>query len=146
MKIFLDTSSLFKLYHQETGTAELENVFIHQKVTDVFLSEIAKVEFASSVWKKVRTNEISNNQALITIKLFEDDYAKYNFITPDSLIIEQARQLIAKYAMNGLRTLDSIQHSTSISLNNKADLFLTADQLLNNFMILEGLPTEFPKY
>lgn len=94
----------------------------------------------------MRTNEISKNQALTTIKLFEDDFAKYNFITPDSLIIEQARQLIAKYAMNGLRTLDSIQHSTSISLNNKSDLFLTADQLLNNFMILEGLPTEFPKY
>lgn len=31
MKIFLDTSSLFKLYHQESGTEELENVFIKYK-------------------------------------------------------------------------------------------------------------------
>jgi len=28
MKIYLDTSSLFKLYHQEDGTEELENFFL----------------------------------------------------------------------------------------------------------------------
>jgi hypothetical protein len=28
MKIFLDTSSLFKLYHHEIESEELENVFI----------------------------------------------------------------------------------------------------------------------
>ena len=28
MKIFLDTSSLFKLYHQEEGTEELEHQYI----------------------------------------------------------------------------------------------------------------------
>lgn len=52
MKIFLDTSSLFKLYHKEVGTAEMENVFSTTKITEVFLSEISKIEFASTVWKK----------------------------------------------------------------------------------------------
>ena len=45
MKIFLDTSLLFKLYHQETGTSELESVFAQEKITHIFLSEISKVEF-----------------------------------------------------------------------------------------------------
>ena len=31
MKIFLDTSSLFKLYHKETGTAELEENIFNRK-------------------------------------------------------------------------------------------------------------------
>lgn len=51
MKIFLDTSSLFKLYHKETGTTELEDIFSTEKITTVYLSEIAKIEFASTVWK-----------------------------------------------------------------------------------------------
>jgi PIN domain nuclease of toxin-antitoxin system len=54
MKIFLDTSSLFKLYHQETGTQELEKIFELAKITHIFLSEITKLEFSSTVWKKVR--------------------------------------------------------------------------------------------
>ena len=51
MKIFLDTSSLFKLYHQEVGTNELENLFTKVKITHIFLSEIAKVEFTSTIRK-----------------------------------------------------------------------------------------------
>ena len=39
MKIFLDTSSLFKLYHQEAGTAELEQVFAQGKISHVYLSD-----------------------------------------------------------------------------------------------------------
>ena len=42
MKLFLDTSSLFKLYHQEDGTTELEKVFSKVKITHIFLSEISK--------------------------------------------------------------------------------------------------------
>ena len=52
MKIFLDTSSLFKLYHQEEGTEELETIFTKVKITHNFLSEISKVEFTSTIWKK----------------------------------------------------------------------------------------------
>jgi uncharacterized protein len=50
MKLFLDTSSLFKLYHQEDGTDELESMFTQQKITHIYLSEIAKVEFTSTIW------------------------------------------------------------------------------------------------
>lgn len=52
MKVFLDTSSLFKLYHQEADSNIIESIFTDYKVTDVFLSEISKIEFASTVWKK----------------------------------------------------------------------------------------------
>jgi len=54
MRIFLDTSTLFKLYHRESGTVELEVLFTTEKITTIFLSEITKIEFASSIWKKVR--------------------------------------------------------------------------------------------
>ena len=142
MKIFLDTSSLFKLYHKETGTAELERIFSIEKITTIFLSEIAKIEFTSTIGKKVRTKEISVLEARTTLELFEADFAKYSFIATDSIIIEQARILATKYGIQGLRTLDSIQLSTAISLSQRADLFFTADNLLKSLFDAEGLRIE----
>ncbi|MFN4931468.1 MAG: type II toxin-antitoxin system VapC family toxin [Bacteroidota bacterium] len=144
MKILLDTSSLFNLYHQETGTEELESVFLKSKVTHIYLSEISKVEFTSTIWKKARTKEISSEQAKITAELFESDFEKYNFISTDSLIIEQAKNLTTKYGLEGLRTLDSIQLSTCKVLEKQVDIFLTSDKLLNTLIEREGLITRMP--
>ena len=145
MKLFLDTSSLFKLYHREDGTAELESVFSTAKITHIFLSEISKVEFTSTVWKKVRTKEISESVAKTTLELFESDFAKYTFAATDSIILEQARNLASKYGVAGLRTLDSIQLSTCVALSEQVDVFFTADKLLKTLLETEGLQTEMPK-
>lgn len=142
MKIFLDTSSLFKLYHQEAGTEDIEKLFLQVPITHIYVSEVTKVEFTSAVWKKVRTKEITAEQALITLELFESDFEKYNFITTNSLILEQARNLTTKYGIEGLRTLDSIQLSTCISLAKQVDTFYTEDKLLKTLLEREGLPTE----
>ena len=141
MKIFLDTSSLFKLYHKETGTAELEEMFSAAKITSIYLSEISKIEFTSTVWKKVRTKEISELEANTTLELFETDFVKYSFIATDSIIIEQARIFTTKYGIPGLRTLDSIQLSTAVYLSQRVDVFFTADILLKSFFDAEGLRT-----
>jgi uncharacterized protein with PIN domain len=46
MIVFLDTSSLVKLYHLETGSEIVEKSI--SDATDLYLSEIAKLEFKSS--------------------------------------------------------------------------------------------------
>lgn len=125
MRIFLDTSSLFKLYHQEAGTAELEQLFTQTSITHIFLAEITKIEFASTVWKKVRIKEITAQQANVTTALFEADFAKYTFATTDSLLVEQARKLTIKYGLEGLRTLDSIQLATCLTLRQEVVVFFT---------------------
>jgi uncharacterized protein len=144
MKIFLDTSSLFKLYHREADTAIIEQIFSQVTVTNVYLSEITKVEFTSSVWKKVRTREISELEAITTLQLFERDSAKYTFVATDSIIIERARNLTTKYGFKGLRTLNSIQLSSAISLTVEVQLFVTSDNLLKLLLNEEGLQTEMP--
>lgn len=144
MKIFLDTSSLFKLYHRETGTSELELFFSKTKISSIFLSEITKIEFASTVMKKVRTKEITELQAQITLDLFISDFEKYIFISTDSYLIEQARTLVSKYGVQGLRTLDSIQLSTALLLSQMVEVFFTADNLLNSLFKAENLPTRMP--
>ena len=141
MKVFLDTCALFKLYHKETGAKEIENIFIQNNITGLYLSEISKIEFASTVWKKVRMKDITEMQAIALMELFENDFSKFTFIQVDNIIIEQSIYFISKHGREGLRTLDSIQLSTSVMLKGRVDLFKTTDNLLNKFLIAEGLPT-----
>jgi uncharacterized protein len=142
MKIFLDTSSLFNLNHREADTHIIEQIFSTTKVSNIYLSEITKIEFSSSIWKKVRTKEISLSEAKVTLQLFENDFEKYTFIATDSIIIEQAKNLVTKYGITGLRTLDSIQLATSLSLASVVSLFVTSDNLLKSILSEEGLTTE----
>ncbi|MDX2072690.1 MAG: hypothetical protein SFV55_29920 [Haliscomenobacter sp.] len=79
------------------------------------------------------------------MQLFTNDFEKYAFISTDSLVLEQARNLVSKYGLQGLRTLDSIQLATAVLLSHQADLFLTADKLLKSFMQGEGLLVEAPE-
>ena len=142
MKIFLDTSSLSKLYHHEKGTNELEQLFTTFSIDAIFLAEITKIEFASAIWKKVRTKEISQQQAKTTVALFESDCLKFSFIATDSLIIEKAQLLITEYGTKGLRTLDSLRLATAVSLKQKAEVFITADKLLQDLFKIENLPMQ----
>jgi predicted nucleic acid-binding protein len=141
MKIFLDTSALIKLNHQESGTQEIESLFNNFKITAIYLSELAKIEFTSTIWKKVRTKEISENTAKITITFLETDFDKFSFISIDSMILEQSRLLFSDYGVYGLRTLDAIQLSTAISLKTYSDLFIISDIHLKSFFEKERLKT-----
>lgn len=142
MKLFLDTSSLFKLYHKEADTSVIASIFNAHSLTTVFLSELSKIEFSSIVWKKVRIREMHDSKAKEIIGHFELDLQKFTFIPIDNIIIEQAKNLIGKYGVSGLRTLDSLQLSTAVYLKNYADLFITFDKLLDSFFKQESLPNE----
>jgi len=54
MRIFLDTCALFKLYHAEADTQYYENIFLENAVSEIFLSELTRLEFSSTLWRKVR--------------------------------------------------------------------------------------------
>ncbi|MGK5092747.1 type II toxin-antitoxin system VapC family toxin [Deltaproteobacteria bacterium TL4] len=58
MMAFLDTSSLIKLYHHEDGSDWIMETLSHNKIEDIFLSELAILEFRSALWKKVRVKEL----------------------------------------------------------------------------------------
>jgi len=141
MILFLDTSSLFKLYHQEAESEKIEQVFVQNAVQTVFLSEITKLEFASTVWKKVRLKDLAEEQAISLIQAFETDFPNYTFVQLDTVLIEKAKNLLSTYGKAGLRTLDSIQLATATLLKDQVQLAQTSDKLLLGFFEAEGLPT-----
>jgi len=142
MKIFLDTSSLIKLYHYEIGTDILDKIFEDNVIDEFFLSDIAKVEFTSAIWKKVKTKDLTSEEATGIIESFNDDYDKYTFIDLDSELISHARDLVVKYGLKGLRTLDSFQLASIIEVKPGLSFAVTSDELLKSLIELEGIITK----
>ena len=140
MNLFLDTSSLLKLYHKEEGTNELIR-FVTEKIEHIYLCEIAKIEFSSAIWKKVRTKEFSEEKAKQVIAFFENDFENYNWIPVETSIINSANKLIKQHGNNGLRTLDAIQLACAVLMKNEIDIFKTSDKILNKIFDLEHLTT-----
>ena len=141
MILYLDTSSLFKLYHEESGTRELDEIFSTQNIQKFFLSELTKVEFNSVVWKKIRMNEISLEQGQNLITFFQDDYLNYTFANIDNRVISTSLEMLNKFGNQGLRTLDSIQLATAYLSIDSVDLALTSDKLLKELFNNVGLKT-----
>ncbi len=141
MKLFLDTSSLVKLYHTETGTEELDKILASGSLDEIFLSYITIIEFNSALYKKVRTKELSKDIAEEILQSFSNDYSNYTFIAVNYHIIFQAMDMVVKYANKGLRTLDSIQLASILSVKDTIDFAISADNLLNSIIIEEGIKT-----
>ena len=97
MTIFLDTSSLFKLYVQESGSDELLQLFDRQVIETIYLSELATVEFHSIVWRKVRMQEITTDDARLLLDAFDTDCTTYSFVAVTPTLLEEARQLLDRY-------------------------------------------------
>jgi len=142
MVVFLDTSTLVKLYYKEPDSEQLVNT-ISEKSSAIYLFEIAKVEFTSAIWKKVRIGDIDKETAEKVITCFENDYEIYNWIFADSTIIEISKNLFQKYGFTNLRTLDALQLGACISAKSEIDIFLTNDEFLNELFEKEGLTTKF---
>lgn len=128
MKIFLDTSSLFKLYHKENGTQELMDFFDNHFIDGIYLAEITKIEFSSVVWKKCRKREIDETRAKMLIKKFDIDSKNYSFIPESNELRKHAKELIGKYWEKGLRTLDSIQLVSVLYVKANIKHFFTSDK------------------
>jgi len=139
MKIFLDTSSLFKLYHKESGTQEIMDFFNENIIEGIFLAELTEIEFSSVIWKKCRKKEIDEKVALTLLKAFEMDSKKFNIVSESSEIRQLAKEMIRKYWEIGLRTLDSLQLASVLMIRDKVDFFFTSDNLLAEIARLEKL-------
>ncbi len=141
MIVFLDTSSLVKLYQQESGSEAIQNLVSAAEVSAIYLSELAKLEFLSALWKKVRLKEITDEIAKAVFENFQNDIDKFNWIKLDSEIIKSASEQLMKYGNTGLRTLDSIQFASALTLKSRTCIFHTSDDLLKSLFEKEKLRT-----
>ena len=139
MNIFIDTSSLIKLYYKEDGTSKLDRIFVEHKVAAIFISEITKVEFFSAIYKKLRIGQLSQQNVDDILDLFLIDLHNYEVVLMNSEIINLSQILIKKYGTKGLRALDGMQLASVCSMKGIIDMAITDDKLLNEFFVSENV-------
>jgi uncharacterized protein len=139
VKLFLDTSSLIKLYYKEDGTSRLDQIFLSSSVKQIFLSEISITEFYSAIYKKVRTKDLTQQNANDILDSFKADQNKFTFIPVNSEVIGYSQILLMKYGPKGLRALDAIQFASVYTVRNTINRAISDDKLLNSFLALEQI-------
>ena len=60
MNLFFDTSALVKFFHEEDGTDRV-TMWITSPDNEIWVSEIAHLEFISVVYRRFRNGEIKTN-------------------------------------------------------------------------------------
>ena len=106
----------------------------------IYIAEIAPVEFYSAVWKKLRTKDLPEDDAVLLLQNFNADLDKFFQIEQDSILVTTACSLLTKYGKSGLRALESLQLASALSVKNDHILAKTSDLLPEKFLLAEGLP------
>ena len=142
MNLFLDTSAVVKLYNSEKETEELTSYISQPEMEQILISEIAKIEFRSALWKKFREKQLEETDLNEVVDIFSSD-TFYKIIPLSEVVIKTAIELIGQYRRKGLRTLDSIQMASILIAKSKnADLtVITFDSVLKEVVSLEGIKT-----
>lgn len=147
MAVFLDTSALAKLYHQELGTSALETRLAAEPV--VFVSRIGVVEMHSVLAGMIRTDELEPSAMELLRRKFRSDARKNRFrVTAlGERHYQKAEELLVTYGPSGLRTLDSLQLAVALDLfaNQLIDTFIASDRILCRLAPLTGLRTFNPE-
>jgi len=150
-RYFCDTSAILKLYHHETGSVWMEQLFNDQSVSLV-ISELTTIEVASALARRLRRGEISRRAYQVALDNFARDCTQRFILIPlTSRLAEKARSLVDKYGEKlAIRTLDAIQLAAGLLMTQEGDeledlRLVGADTALLNLGRQEGMLTINPE-
>lgn len=130
MNYFFDTSALVKVYHYEEGTDKVLNIYNSE--TKILISELAKLEFYSSIYRKYRERAIDlNTLNLLNEKFDFDTKNRYDIRHFSSGVTEQAQKYLKEFGESrGIKTLDSLQLAFFYFYCESEDTFVCWDTKL----------------
>lgn len=123
MRIFADTSALFKKYVAEPGGDAFEQVLA--KATEIAVSPVTRVEMHAAIERRLRERALSLGQADWLRAEIEKDFVYFLQVVWNQNLERKAIELIRRHA---LKTLDAVQLA-SCALS-EAGLFVTSDHKL----------------
>jgi predicted nucleic acid-binding protein len=130
MILFFDTSALVKFFHEEKGS-ELVTRLILSKDNEVWISEIAKVEFLSAIFRRLRSKEINDAQLEEAIGGFDEQLSFFNVEPLGQAILKEAELLLKRYGKKrSLRSLDALHLGTFSLISEKGWWFVATDEVL----------------
>ncbi|OHD10379.1 MAG: hypothetical protein A2086_02280 [Spirochaetes bacterium GWD1_27_9] len=139
MKYFFDTSAFVKFYRNEKGTELVTNIILDNN-NQIWIMELAKLEFCSSLYRRYRNNEITFNDLSEIIELFENDIKNIQVEPFTNQIIIEAEILLKRFGKDfGLRTLDALHLASCYLISDENTFFVSSDEYLCKVALLLGL-------
>ena len=137
MIVYLDTSSLVKLYVEEAGSAIVRDVT--QKASVIAASKIAYAEARAAFARKQRDDGFSITALRKIAEDLNRDWESYFIIEVTDGIIRSAGDIAEKYLLRGF---DSIHLASAVNLKGKIMgevYFSSTDSKLNRAAGKEGI-------
>ncbi len=120
MRIFLDSSALAKRYIQESGTQQVNELFI--QADEIFVSLIALPEVISAMTRNKTEKKMTLEQFNERKNQLILDFQDFNVCDLTPQVIKRTLSFIENYS---LRTLDAIHLASA--METKIELFVSAD-------------------
>ena len=138
MNLFFDTSALVKYFHLESGTDQVVEL-IDNTENQIWVSDLARIEFISAFYRKLRRGDIDSTQLEESLSSFDIEWDQFNQQSLSDTVITEADRLMRKKAPKyRLRALDALQLASFIVLAEKDWAFIVADGVLADTVVSEN--------
>ncbi|TAL37476.1 MAG: PIN domain-containing protein [Spirochaetes bacterium] len=128
MNLYFDTSAMIKKYIDEKGSGNVDRLF--EDAQAIYVSTIAEIEALSTLRRLVKDSVINDEDFRYLKSEIQSDMRYFNVIDIDDQIKKHAIELIEKYQ---LKSLDSLQLGTAVYVNGEIDYFVSCnDRLLKS--------------
>ncbi len=132
MKYFFDTSALVKLFQAEEGSELVEEI-VNDPKNELWVLDLVRIEFFSSIYRRYRNKDISENDLEVVIDSFNEQLIEFNQELLGTAVLFEAEQLMSDHAkVNGLRSMDALHLGAFRILQSKNWCFVCADNRLCN--------------
>jgi predicted nucleic acid-binding protein len=137
MKLYVDTSDLFKLYVEESGSRAIEALAATAET--MHTSRVAYAEFRGSVARARRNHRVSEVAYKEAVTNFENSWLTYSISEVTEPLVSLAGDLAAKHFLRGF---DAIHLASAVTLQHELGepmTFSAADERLMEAARAEGL-------
>jgi hypothetical protein len=140
---FFDSSALAKRYHQEEGSAKVEEIF-REPGRRIIISNLTVVEMRSMIAGKVRSGVLNEAEATRVGDHFKADIAAgtMDVFAVSVFDYRRAEDLLVRYGFgHRLRSLDALQLGVALDLRDQGlcNTIAAADMTLGEVAAREGL-------
>jgi predicted nucleic acid-binding protein len=131
MILFFDTSALVKFFHREEGTDVVVSIISDLK-NEVWVSGLARLEFICALHRRLRMNEINEDDLNKVLNGFYKEYSRLNTKKIGRAVLNEAEALVKRLGRtSGLRALDAIHLATFNLFDDLEEMiFVGADDIL----------------
>jgi predicted nucleic acid-binding protein len=128
MNVYLDTSSLAKLYIEEEGSESVRSAVREGDM--IATSLLSYVEMGSAVYRRLREKRLSKGEANRVLDVFESDWERFGKVSIDAALLKRTHKLLKNHP---LRAADAVQLASALYFQEVLEepvLFYSADRSL----------------